>query len=150
MLDLDWLLRWHRSPAAWRDERNRRWKLMTTARFFALLLLLFSTQGCLGPNAFSVNDYRPQTTGVGQVYYQCLQGAQQPHAGGGFAAGGGTAYGSMSSGVVTNSTLLCACMGSEGYTLRGMTGGELFADIAFLPLEIPFALLGATGPVSCP
>jgi hypothetical protein len=105
---------------------------------------LLAAQGCLlGPSAFQVNDYRPQTSETPQAYYQCLQGAQQPHAGAQFAAGGGSAYGSASSGIVSNRGLLCACMAADGYALRSITGGEVAVDMAFLPVTIPLALLGA-------
>jgi len=100
-----------------------------------------------------VLDYRPQTLATSRTYYQCLQDAQQPYAGGRFAAGGGTAYGAMSSGVVTSSELVCACMGAHGYTLRRATGGEVAVDAVLLPIEVPFALLGAQGSLidgACP
>ena len=123
-------------------------------RMSLLLVAVAILSGCmLGPYPDHVLDYRPQTLATSRTYYQCLQDAQQPYAGGRFAAGGGTAYGAMSSGVVTSSELVCACMGAHGYTLRRATGGEVAVDAVLLPIEVPFALLGAQGSLidgACP
>jgi len=112
-------------------------------RLSILLVALFAVSGCLGPRALTVEDYQPAAAARAQDYYQCLQGGERPYSGARFGAGGGAAYGVAASGVAPSAKMVCACMNSNGYSLRHATNGEVITDIIFLPLEIPFALLGA-------
>jgi hypothetical protein len=111
-------------------------------RLSILLVALFAVSGCLGPYALQVEDYQPASAARAQDYYQCLQGGERPYSGARFGAGGGTAYGVAASGVAPSAKMVCACMNSNGYSLRYARTDEVVGDLIFLPLEIPSLFLG--------
>jgi len=98
----------------------------------------------------SAQNWNPQDYEVTSAYYQCLVEAQHSSASTVVSEVQYGMYGSSATPPKTDTTLLCSCMASKGYTLRSPTTSEVVVDTVLAPEWVPYAWFGIGENHYCP